>query len=40
MLGARFIKFHKLFEKLLVMGGGGGGGAQLHLLFYKIVCHD
>ena len=23
MLGAGFIKFHQLFEKLLVMGGGG-----------------
>ena len=42
MLGAGFIKFHKLFQKLLLMGeGGGGGGAlQLHLLFCKIVCHD
>ena len=44
MLGAGFIKFHKLFQKLLVMGGGGGGegeGAlQLCLLFCKIVCHD
>ena len=26
MLGAGFIKFHQLFQKLLVMGGGGGGG--------------
>ena len=24
MLGAGFIKFHQLFQKLLVMGGGGG----------------
>ena len=24
MLGAGFIKFHKLFQKLLVMGAGGG----------------
>ena len=28
MLGAGFIKFYKLFQKLLVIreGGGGGGG--------------
>ena len=26
MMGARFIKFHQLFQKLLVMGGGGGRG--------------
>ena len=26
MLGAEFIKFHQLLQKLLVMGGGGGGG--------------
>ena len=26
MLGAGFIKFHQLFQKLLVMEGGGGGG--------------
>ena len=25
MLGAGFIKFHQLFQKLLVMGGGEGG---------------
>ena len=24
--GAGFIKFHKLFQRSLVMGGGGGGG--------------
>ena len=41
MLEAVFIKFHQLFQKLLVIWGGGGGGAlQLHILFYKIVCHD
>ena len=40
MLGAGFIKFHKLFQKLLVMGGGGRKALQLHLLFCKIVCHD
>ena len=28
MLGAGFIKFHQLFQKLLVMGGGGGGGGR------------
>ena len=28
MLGAGFIKFHQLFQKLLVIGGGGGGGAE------------
>ena len=35
MLGAGFIKFHQLFQKLLVMGegeGGGGGALQLRLL--------
>ena len=26
MLGAGFIKFHKLFQKSLVMEEGGGGG--------------
>ena len=26
MLGAGFIKFHQLFQKLLVHDGGGGGG--------------
>ena len=25
MLGAGFVKFHQLFQKLLVMGGGGKG---------------
>ena len=43
MLGAGFIKFHQLFQKLLVIGGGGGegeGALQLRLLFCKIVCHD
>ena len=30
MLGAglEFIKFHKLFQKLLLMGEGGGGGVK------------
>ena len=28
MLGAGFIKFHQLFQKLLVIGGGGGGGGR------------
>ena len=28
MLGAGFIKFHQLFQKLLVMDGGGGGGGK------------
>ena len=38
MLGAGFIKFHQLFQKLLVMGqgegggGGAGGAVQLCLL--------
>ena len=36
---AGFIKFHKLFQKLLVMGE-GVVALQLHLLFCKIVCHD
>ena len=48
MLGTGFIKFHQLFQKLLVMGGGGGGGGegegegalQLRLSFCKIVCND
>ena len=45
MLEAEFIKFHQLFQKLLVMaeGGGGGGGTlalHLRLLFCKIVCYD
>ena len=45
MLGTRFIKFHQLFQKLLMMGGGGGGAGgrgalQLRLSFCKIVCHD
>ena len=30
MLEAGFIKFHQLFQKLLVMGGGGGGGGGVH----------
>ena len=28
MLGAGFIKFHQLFQKLLVMGGGEGGNSN------------
>ena len=36
MLGAGFIKFHKLFQKLLVMGRGGGGALELHLLFCEL----
>ena len=41
MLGAGFIKFHQLFQKLLVIGGGGGGGGggeglQLRLLFVNL----
>ena len=38
MLEAGFIKFHQLFQKLLVMGG--EGALQLRLLLCKIVCHD
>ena len=38
MLEAGFIKFHQLFQKLLMMGG--GGALQLRLLFCEIVCHD
>ena len=34
MLGARFIKFHQLFQKLLVMGGGGGGHSNF--AFYSV----
>ena len=34
MLGAGFIKFHQLFQKLLVMGGGGGG--HFHSAFYSV----
>ena len=26
MLGAGFLKFRQLFQKLLLIGGGGGGG--------------
>ena len=38
MLGAGFIKFHQLFQKLLVMGGGGGGGERGHFnsAFYSV----
>ena len=37
MLGAGFIKFHKLFQKLLVMGGGGGGGrGHSNFTFYSV----
>ena len=30
MLGTGFIKFHQLFQKLLVMGERGGGGGEGH----------
>ena len=30
MLGARFIKFHELFQKLLVMGGGGHSNSAFY----------
>ena len=37
MLGARFIKFHELFQKLLVMGGEGGGGrGHSNSAFYSV----
>ena len=38
MLGAGFIKFHQLFQKLLVIGGGGGGGwrGALQLRLYSV----
>ena len=36
MLGAEFIKFHQLFQKLLVMGGGGGGGGDTNFAFYSV----
>ena len=42
MLGAGFIKFHQLFQKLLVMsvcgGGGGGRGGSRHSnsAFYSV----
>ena len=42
MLGAEFIKFHELFQKLLVMGagegggGGGGGGRHSSSTFYSV----
>ena len=38
MLGAGFIKFHQLFQKLLVIGGGGGGGWEGHSnsAFYSV----
>ena len=36
-LGAEFITFDQLFQRLLVMGGGGGGrGLHLHLAFYSV----
>ena len=35
MLGAGFIKFRQLFQKLLVMGGGGGGGHS-NSSFYSV----
>ena len=34
MLGAGFIKFHKLFQKLLVMGEGAGGHSNS--TFYSV----
>ena len=34
MLGAGFIKFHQLFQKLLVMGGRGGGHSNS--VFYSV----
>ena len=43
MLRAGFIKFHQLFQTLLVIGGRTGGGGEaalvLRLLFCKIVCN-
>ena len=38
MLGAGFIKFHQLFQKLLVMGGGVGEGKGGHSnsVFYSV----
>ena len=36
MLGTGFIKFHQLFQKLLVMGGGGGGGGLSNSAFYFV----
>ena len=39
MLGAGFIKFHQLFQKLLVMGGGGGEGegrGHSNSVFYSV----
>ena len=36
MLGAGFIKFHQLFQKLLVMGGGGGGHSNSVFYFVKL----
>ena len=35
MLRAGFIKYHKLFQKLLVMGVGGGGGGNSNSAFYS-----
>ena len=40
MMGAEFIKFHQLFQKLLVMGEGegerGGGGCHSNSAFYSV----
>ena len=36
MLGAGFIKFRQLFQKLLVMGEGGGGGGHSNSAFYSV----
>ena len=38
MLGAGFIKFHQLFQNLLVIGEGkgGGGGGHSNSVFYSV----
>ena len=36
MLEAGFIKFHQLFQKLLVIGGGGGDGGHSNSAFYSV----
>ena len=36
ILGAGFIKFQKLFQKLLVMGAGGEGGRHSNSTFYSV----